>query len=196
MNLGEMRVECFRSCSESERKRLPVDSPESALLVGIELLLDHANHDLVTDESTLVHDLLGLFAEVGTLLDLLTEHVTRCEMADMELLLDVRSLCTLACREERCACQYSSRKDGAIGLNDAERMSWGSSRTSTGAKRSLETLEPIAVALSTMLPAAGPEGDKVKGLSSLSVNRALKWLAQHTTARMQALHVMGQSLVR
>ena len=46
------------------------NAPERALLVLVELLLNHADHDLVADESSLVHDLLRLLAEVGALLHL------------------------------------------------------------------------------------------------------------------------------
>lgn len=51
-------------------------SPVLALGVVLQLALDHVDHDLVGDETTLVHDLLGLLAEVGLLSDLRTEHVS------------------------------------------------------------------------------------------------------------------------
>jgi hypothetical protein len=47
-----------------------------ALGVVLELALDHANHDLVADETALVHDLLGLSTQLGLLCDLSAEHVT------------------------------------------------------------------------------------------------------------------------
>jgi hypothetical protein len=50
--------------------------PVLALDVVLQLALDHANHDLVGNETTLVHDLLGLLAEVGLLSDLRTQHVS------------------------------------------------------------------------------------------------------------------------
>lgn len=47
-----------------------------ALLVVFKLVLDHANDDVVGDQSTLVHDLLGLLAELSALCDLGAEHVS------------------------------------------------------------------------------------------------------------------------
>jgi hypothetical protein len=52
------------------------DEARLALGVVLELALDHANHDLVADETALVHDLLGLSAQLGLLCDLGAEHVT------------------------------------------------------------------------------------------------------------------------
>lgn len=52
------------------------DEAGLALGVVLELALDHANHDLVADETALVHDLLGLSTQLGLLCDLSTEHVT------------------------------------------------------------------------------------------------------------------------
>lgn len=50
--------------------------PALALLVVLQLVLDHANDNVVADETALVHDLLGLLAESGALGDLGAEHVT------------------------------------------------------------------------------------------------------------------------
>ena len=50
--------------------------PALALLVVGELLLDHADDDLVADEAALVHDLLGLNTEGGLLGNLRAQHVT------------------------------------------------------------------------------------------------------------------------
>lgn len=72
------------------------DPPVVALGVLLELLLDHTDHDLVADEATLVHDLLGGFTQVGLPRDLVSEHVTGCQMADTVLARDVRCLCSLA----------------------------------------------------------------------------------------------------
>lgn len=44
--------------------------PVLALGVVVQLALDHVNHDLVADKTTLVHDLLSLLAELGLLRDL------------------------------------------------------------------------------------------------------------------------------
>ena len=52
--------------------------PVLALCVVFNLVFDHSNHDLVTDESTLVHDLLCLTAQRGFLCDLRPEHVSCC----------------------------------------------------------------------------------------------------------------------
>lgn len=75
------------------------DSPLATLLVGLELVLDHAYHDLVADETTLVHDLLGFLAKLGALSNLLAEHVTGSKVADqvVEALKDLGGLGTLAC---------------------------------------------------------------------------------------------------
>lgn len=51
-------------------------APVLALCVVVKLALDHVDHDLVADETTLVHDLLGLLSEVGLLRDLGAEHVS------------------------------------------------------------------------------------------------------------------------
>lgn len=54
-----------------------VNEPVLALGVGVELVLDHVDHDLIADKTTLVHDLLGLLSEVGLLGDLGPQHITR-----------------------------------------------------------------------------------------------------------------------
>jgi hypothetical protein len=51
-------------------------APVLALCVVVELALDHVDHDLVADKTTLVHDLLGLLSEVGLLRDLGPQHVS------------------------------------------------------------------------------------------------------------------------
>lgn len=50
--------------------------PALALLVVVELLLDHANDNLVRDETAGIHDLLSRLAEGGLLGNLGPEHVT------------------------------------------------------------------------------------------------------------------------
>lgn len=50
--------------------------PSLALLIVVELLLDHANDNLIADETALVHDLLGLAAEGSLLRNLRSQHVT------------------------------------------------------------------------------------------------------------------------
>lgn len=44
--------------------------PVLALLVVVQFALDHVDHDLVADETALVHDLLGFLSELGLLHDL------------------------------------------------------------------------------------------------------------------------------
>lgn len=65
------------------------------------MILDHADHDLITHEPARVHDLLRLDAERGLSDDLLAKHVASGEMADAELLLDAGCLRTLAWRAGR-----------------------------------------------------------------------------------------------
>lgn len=81
LSLGD----CAREAVEDESGRVsnlfvvPRKSrcaPVLALLVALELALDHANDNLVADEATLVHDLLGLSAELRLLCDLGAQHVT------------------------------------------------------------------------------------------------------------------------
>ena len=50
--------------------------PIAAFCVVLNLALDHVNHDLVTDKTSLVHDLLRLSAEIRLLRDLCPQHVT------------------------------------------------------------------------------------------------------------------------
>lgn len=46
------------------------NKPVLALSVVVELALDHVDHDIITDQATLVHDLLGLSAQISLLGDL------------------------------------------------------------------------------------------------------------------------------
>lgn len=61
---------------KSKKKDSKPNSPVLAFLVGLELSLDHVDHDLIADQTTLVHDQLGLLAELGLLSDLGAEHIT------------------------------------------------------------------------------------------------------------------------
>ena len=72
-------------------------APPLALRVLLELLLDHADHDLVTDETTLVHDLLGGLAQLSLAGNLRTKHVSGSKVADAVLLSDLGSLGALSC---------------------------------------------------------------------------------------------------
>lgn len=71
--------------------------PVLALLVVLELLLDDANHDFVGNESTRVHNLLGLNTELGLLGDLFSEDVTGSQVADTVLLTNSWCLGSLSC---------------------------------------------------------------------------------------------------
>jgi hypothetical protein len=53
------------------------DIPALALLVVLQLLLDHANDDVIADQAARIHDLLSLPAEGGLLGDLGSQHVSR-----------------------------------------------------------------------------------------------------------------------
>ena len=50
--------------------------PVLALRIGVELVFDHVDHDLIADKTTLVHDLLGLLSELSLLGDLGPQHIT------------------------------------------------------------------------------------------------------------------------
>jgi len=50
--------------------------PSLALLVVLQLLLDHPNDDVIADKTALVHDLLGFPAERRLLSNLGSEHIT------------------------------------------------------------------------------------------------------------------------
>ena len=76
---------CARKTVEDEtnglESALAMKNPEKhipilALRVVGQLALDHVDHDLVADKTTLVHDLLGLPSELSLLRDLGPQHVT------------------------------------------------------------------------------------------------------------------------
>lgn len=69
-----MKLVCVSWCPNQECVRF--DIPSLALLVVLELVLDHADDNVVGDESALVHDLLGLATELSLLCDLGAEHVS------------------------------------------------------------------------------------------------------------------------
>jgi hypothetical protein len=72
------------------------DVPVLALLVVVQLVLDHANHDLVRHKLALVHDLLGLATKLGLSSNLRAKHVAGGQVAGAVLVLDPRGLSTLA----------------------------------------------------------------------------------------------------
>lgn len=94
-NPSRMNLQPEGRVSDSSRKYLAatkwarqegrIDSPVLALRVGRELLLDHADHDFVADEISAVHDLLGLFTQIGLSRDLRSEHVASGQVADTVL---------------------------------------------------------------------------------------------------------------
>ena len=50
--------------------------PVLALTVVVQLALNHVDHDLITNQATLIHDLLGLFAQLSLLGDLRPQHIS------------------------------------------------------------------------------------------------------------------------
>lgn len=70
--------------------------PILAILVVVQLVLNHADHDVVRHELALIHDLLCLSAQVGLCGNLSTQHVSGSQVTDTELVLDARRLCSLA----------------------------------------------------------------------------------------------------
>ena len=102
-----------RECADETRRRLlrveaentpRTHVPVLALLVVLQLVLDHRNDNLVADKTSSVHDLLRLNPELRLARDLVTEHVTRREMAHAELVADARRLRALACEPSRQHC--------------------------------------------------------------------------------------------
>jgi hypothetical protein len=81
------RTFCFCSCR---------NSPVLALGVVVQLVLDHADHDLVRHQLALVHDLLGLATKLGLSGDLRAQHVAGGQVAGAVLFLDLRGLGALA----------------------------------------------------------------------------------------------------
>jgi hypothetical protein len=71
------------------------DSPVLALLIVGQLVLDHVDHDLIADEVSSVHDLLGLFTEVSLSLNLGSKHVSSSQVAYTVFARNVGCLCSL-----------------------------------------------------------------------------------------------------
>lgn len=71
------------------------DIPVLARLVVFQLVLDHADHDVVTDKPTSIHNILRLHTESGLLRDLFAKHIARGEMAYAVGLGNPRCLSTL-----------------------------------------------------------------------------------------------------
>ena len=70
--------------------------PVFARLVVLQLVLNHADNNVVTDKTTGIHNLLRLNAELGLLRDLVAEQVASGQMADAKLVPDPRGLSTFA----------------------------------------------------------------------------------------------------
>jgi len=106
--------------------------PVLALLVVLQVVLDHVNHDLVTDQSTGVHDLLGLETNLGLVSNGSTKHVAGSQVADAELLLDLRGLGTFAwnvCKPEESiisVCKLEHELTGQLGMSYACELKAGS----------------------------------------------------------------------
>lgn len=84
---------------KGQKKRCRVnfyDVPVFAVLVVLQLVLNHAHHDFVGYESSGIHDLLRLDTQGCLLGDLLTEHVPRRQVAYTELVANSGRLCSLA----------------------------------------------------------------------------------------------------
>lgn len=79
-----------------KRGHAKIYSPVLASLVVLKLVLDHSDHDVVTDKTSRVHNLLGCNSERSLCRDLFTQHVTSRQVADTELIPDSGSLRTLA----------------------------------------------------------------------------------------------------
>lgn len=95
--LGDEHLIQLLGLRDSTRESIK-DETLDARLVVLQLLLDHTYHDVIRDESSLVHDLLGFHSEIRLLCNLLTEHVTSGKMADpvIVLLQDLGRLCAFA----------------------------------------------------------------------------------------------------
>ena len=61
---------CCNNSNMKGEKETSESIPALAFPVVIKLFPDHADHNLITDETTCVHDLLGFLAEGGLLGDL------------------------------------------------------------------------------------------------------------------------------
>ena len=59
-------------------KRPSISLPLFAIFVVLQFTFDHADHYLITDQTTLVHYLLGFPPKRGLLRYLISQHVPRC----------------------------------------------------------------------------------------------------------------------
>ena len=94
-----VRDDAFRGDGVRLRRgpRVAVEEPAGGLgLVGVERLDDHADHHLVGDEVSAVHELLGALAEVGARRDRRAEEIARGDVLEAVLLDDELALGALA----------------------------------------------------------------------------------------------------
>jgi hypothetical protein len=75
--------------------------PVLAGFVGLQLVLNHTDHNVITDETSGVHDFLCLDTEFCLGRYLFTQHVTCSQVADAEGVTDEGSLGTLAYTVEK-----------------------------------------------------------------------------------------------
>ena len=107
--------------------------PVLTRLVVLELVPDHAHHDVVRDEPTSIHDLFSLDAERRLLRDLLAQHIARSEVADAELFTYTRRLCALACIRTRPTPHKQGQERACINQQRAARSRKSKTRAGTRA---------------------------------------------------------------
>lgn len=95
-------------------------SPIFARLVVFQLVLDHSHHDLVTNQTTCIHNLLRLSPELSLLRDLLAQHVSGRQVADTPLVTNSRSLGSLSCTQQSITVQQESAPNRAYQHQEAQ----------------------------------------------------------------------------
>ena len=73
-----------------------VKKDASLALRVVKVLLDEANDEIVRHEITTLHDSIGFFAEGRASFDGITEHITRGQVADTKIVLNLGALRALA----------------------------------------------------------------------------------------------------
>jgi hypothetical protein len=71
-------------------------SPVFASTVVLELILDHAHHNIVADQPSRIHDLLRLDSQLRLFHHLLAQHVSRRQVANTKTIAYFGSLRALA----------------------------------------------------------------------------------------------------
>jgi hypothetical protein len=64
---------------------LTIHLPILAFLVRSQFIPNHTNHDLITDQISPIHDLLGLFTKISLSLNLRSKHISSSKMTDTVL---------------------------------------------------------------------------------------------------------------